>query len=150
MQRLDKLFFDAITADEELMEVVGRRVKSTCYEVAPGEKDTTPLPYIIVMDEGKAPNDSTKDDNEWLPSNWNVAAGVEVGAKSPNQVDDIIMMVMKAIARYMQGLAEQGVWIPRPKPEFPQTQGTSWDWQKPCYFDIVHYQCDVNIQDDEQ
>ena len=149
MLRLDKIFFDAITADAELMQAVGSRVKSTCFEVSPDEQDNTPLPYILIMDEGKQPAQTTKDD-EWMPSQWRVGAGVEVGAKSPNEVDALVMKAMKAIAEYIGDLAEQGKEIPWLSEGFPQTQGISWDWLKPCYFDVAHYQCDVdNTNDDE-
>ena len=149
MLRLDKIFFDAITADAELMQAVGGRVKSTCFEVSPDEKDKTPLPYIIVIDEGKQPAQTTKDD-EWMPSQWCVGAGVEVGAKSPNEVDALVMKAMKAIADYISSLADQGEDIPDLNEGFPQTQGVSWDWTKPCYFDVAHYQCDIDYTDNEQ
>jgi len=150
MLRLDKIFFDAITADSELMQAVGGRVKSTCFEVSPEETDNTPLPYIIIIDEGKQPAQTTKDD-EWMPSQWRVGAGVEVGAKSPNEVDALVMKAMKAIAAYISTLSEQGEEIPFLNEGFPQTQGVAWDWTKPCYFDVAHYQCDIDyIDDDEQ
>ena len=149
MLRLDKIFFDAITADAELMQAVGGRVKSTCFEVSPDEKDNTQTPYIIVIDEGKQPAQTTKDD-EWMPSQWRVGAGIEVGADSPNEVDAIVMKAMRAIASYMQAIYDQGEDIPYLNEGFPQTQGIAWDWTKPCYFDVAHYQCDVNYNDDEQ
>ena len=149
MLRLDKLIFDAIVADEDLMQAVGGRVKSTCFEVSPDEQDNTPLPYIIVIDEGKAPAQTTKDD-EWMPSQWRVGAGVEIGAKSPNEVDDLMMKAMKAIAEYISTIADQGEEIPWLNEGFPQTQGVQWDWTKPCYWDIAHYQCDIDYNDDEQ
>ena len=150
MLRLDKIFFDAITADAELMQAVGGRVKSTCFEVSPDEQDNTPLPYILILDEGKQPSATTKDD-EWMPSQWRVSAGVEVGAVSPNEVDALVMKAMKAIAEYISNLADQGEEIPYLNEGFPQTQGIQWDWTKPCYWDIAHYQCDIDyIDDDEQ
>lgn len=149
MLRLDKIFFDAIVADNDLMQAVGGRVKSTCFEVSPDEQDNTPLPYIIVIDEGKQPAQTTKDD-EWMPSQWRVGAGVEVGAKSPNEVDALVMKAMKAIAAYISTLANQGEEIPYLNEGFPQTQGVNWDWTKPCYFDVAHYQCDIDYNDDEQ
>jgi len=150
MLRLDKLLFDAITSDAELMQAVGSRIKSTCFEVSPDEVDNTPLPYILILDEGKQPAQTTKDD-EWMPSMWGVSAGVEVAAKSPNEVDTLVMKAMKAIAEYISTLAGQGEEIPYLNEGFPQTQGVAWDWSKPCYFDIAHYQCDVmNTNDDEQ
>ena len=81
MLRLDKIFFEAITADADLMQAVGGRVKSTCFEVSPMEQDNTPLPYILIMDEGKAPSQTTKDDG-WMPYMWRVGAGVLVSANS--------------------------------------------------------------------
>jgi len=149
MLRLDKIFFDAITADAELMQAVGGRVKSTCFEVSPDEQDNTPLPYIVIRDLGKQPSQTTKDD-EWMPSQWNVGAGVEVGAASPNEVDTRVMKAMKAIANHISTLASQGEEIPYLNEGFPQTQGVDWDWTKPCYWDLAQYQCDVNYNDDEQ
>lgn len=161
MLRLTQILYAALTADEDVMEACGyvaptqttpgkqARIKSTCFEVAPDKEDNTPLPYILVLDEGKAPSQTTKDD-EWMPSQWRVGAGVEIGAKSPNEVDDLMMKAMKAIANYISSLSAQGEEIPWLNEGFPQTQGVAWDWTKPCYFDVAHYQCDVNYYDDEQ
>ena len=149
MLRLDKIFFDAIVADNDLMQAVGGRVKSTCFEVSPDEQDNTPLPYILILDEGKQPAQTTKDDG-WMPSQWRVGVGVEVGAKSPNEVDALVVKAMKAIANHISTLASQGEEIPYLNEGFPQTQGVDWDWTKPCYWDLAQYQCDVNYNDDEQ
>lgn len=147
MLRLDKILFDAITADSELLQAVGGRVKSTCFEVSPDEQDNTPLPYIVIRDLGKQPAQTTKDD-EWMPSLWNVGAGIEVGANSPNEVDAIVMKAMKDVANYMQTLEGD---VPYLNEGFPQTQGVQWDWMKPCYWDLAQYQCDVEYtEDDEQ
>jgi hypothetical protein len=148
MLRLDKIFFDALTSDAALMQAVGGRVNSTCFEVSPDEQDNTPLPYIIVTDEGKQPAQTTKDD-EWMPSQWRVSAGIEVGATSPNEVDTIVMKAMRAVANHIHTLCEQGEDIPYLNEGFPQTQGVAWDWTKPCYFDVAHYQCDINNTPDE-
>ena len=150
MLRLDKIFYDAITSDAELMQAIDGHVNSTCFEVSPEEKDNTPLPYIIIIDEGKQPAQTTKDD-EWMPSQWRVGAGVEVASFSPNDVDALMMKAMKAIADHVQTLYNQGEMTPYLNEGFPQTQGVAWDWTKPCYFDVAHYQCDVmNTNDDEQ
>ena len=52
MLKLDELIFKAIKADADLMAAVGGRVESTCFEVSPDETDNTPLPYIVIRDEG--------------------------------------------------------------------------------------------------
>jgi hypothetical protein len=38
----------------------------------------------------------------------------------------------------------------RPYLESLTTDGTAWDWTKPCYYKTLQYQCDVNNDEDEQ
>jgi hypothetical protein len=142
MLKLDQLIYNAICADSELMTTIGNRVESTCFEVSPDAKDNTPLPYIVIRDEGKQPAQATKDD-DWMPSMWQMGAAIEVGAKDPNEVDDIAMMAMKAVNNYITDLYNQGEYIPNLLEGFPKTDGVQWDWMKPCYWDLVHYVCDV-------
>lgn len=150
MQRLGKIIFDALCANNKLVQIVGGRIKSTCFEVPPMEQDNTPLPYIIITDDGLSAAQTTKD-NEWMPYLFRVNVGVEIGAASSNEVWDIELKVMKAIADHMQNLAEQGIDTPYLNEVYPQTEGIAWDWTKPCYFDTIHYQCDIeNTNDDEQ
>ena len=58
---IDRIIYNAICADADLMEAIGSRVKSTCFEVSPDEQDNTPLPYIIVTDDGFRMQPSNKD-----------------------------------------------------------------------------------------
>lgn len=142
MLKLDQLIYSAICADSELMTTIGNRVESTCFEVSPDTKDNTPLPYIVIRDEGKQPAQATKDD-DWMPSRWQMGAAIEVGAKDPKEVDDIAMMAMRAVNNYITDLYNQGEYIPNLLEGFPKTDGVQWDWMKPCYWDLVHYVCDV-------
>jgi len=146
---LDKLFYDAIQADETLKTAVGGRIVSTCFEVGPDEKDNTPLPCIIVTDDGLTNNQQTKD-NVWESGEDRVQASVEVDATSPKQVKQLIRMVRKAINNYITSLYTQGSDIPNL--QSVQTNGVAWDWIKPCYHSTVSYQCDVEngLYDDEQ
>lgn len=146
---LDKLFYDALQADETLKTAVGGRIVSTCFEVGPDEKDNTPLPCIIVTDDGLTNNQQTKD-NVWESGEDRVQASVEVDATSPKQVKRLIRMVRKAINNYITSLYTQGTDIPNL--QSVQTNGVAWDWMKPCYHSTVSYQCDVEngLYDDEQ
>lgn len=139
MQKLYEIIYNAIKADTALCELVGGRVKSDCYEVSPDSRDNTPLPYIIVADGGLKPADTTKDDG-WLPSAFQHHAGVEIAAVNSNQVSDLTLLVMRAVANYMQTLERPMVWL---SPGFPTTEGTAWDWTKPCFFDTIHYQAEI-------
>ena len=138
---LDELFFNALMADAEVVLAVGGRIESTCFEVAPDEKDNTKLPNILIMDDGLTNQPTTKD-MEWEADEDRVQASVDVAAADPKQVKQLIRMVRKAIANYMATLDPA-------KDEIPclqsvQTTGVAWDWMKPCYHDVISYQCDVD------
>ena len=137
---LDELFFNALMADAEVVLAVGGRIESTCFEVAPDDKDNTKLPNIIIMDDGLT-NQPTSKDMEWEADEDRVQASVDVAAKNPKQVKQLIRMVRKAIANYIKGMDDKGEEIPLL--QSLQTTGVEWDWMKPCYHSVMIYQCDV-------
>ena len=137
---LDELFFNALMEDADLVLAVGGRIESTCFEVSPDEQDNTPLPCIIVTDDGLTNQPSDKD-VEWEAGEDRVQASVEVDAKDSKQVKQLIRMVRKAISNYITSLCEKGEEIPWL--QSVQTNGVAWDWMKPCYHSTITYQCDV-------
>ena len=137
---LDELFFNALMEDADLVLAVGGRIESTCFAVSPDEQDNTPLPCIIVTDDGLTNNLTTKD-TEWESDEDRVQASVEIDAESPKRVKQLIQMVRKAIANYIESLADKGEDIPCL--QSVQTNGVAWDWMKPCYHSTITYQCDV-------
>ena len=137
---LDELFFNALMADADLVLAVGGRIESTCFEVSPEDQDNTQLPCIIVTDDGLTNNLTTKD-TEWESDEDRVQASVEIDAESPKRVKQLIHMVRKAIANYIESLADNGEEIPCL--QSVQTNGVAWDWMKPCYHSTITYQCDV-------
>ena len=137
---LDELFFNALMADAEVVLAVGGRIESTCFEVAPDEKDNTKLPNIIIMDDGLTNQPTTKD-MEWEADEDRVQASVDVAAEDPKQVKQLVRMVRKAIANYIKGMDDKGEEIPYL--QSLQTTGVEWDWMKPCYHSVMIYQCDV-------
>ena len=138
---LDELFFNALMADADLVQAVGGRIESTCFEVSPDDKDNTQLPNIIITDDGLT-NQPTSKDMEWEAEIDRVQASVDVAAEDPKQVKQLIRIVRKAIANYMEALDPT-------KDEIPclqslQTTGVEWDWMKPCYHSAIIYQCNVD------
>ena len=138
---LDEIFFNALMADAELVQAVGGRIESTCFEVSPDEVDNTKLPNIIITDDGLT-NQPTSKDMEWEAEIDRVQASVDVAAEDPKQVKQRIRMVRKAINNYITTLYTHGADIPNL--QSVQTSGVAWDWMKPCYWDLVHYACDVD------
>ena len=138
---LDEIFFNALMADADLVLAVGGRIESTCFEVSPDDKDNTQLPNIIITDDGLT-NQPTSKDMEWEAEIDRVQASVDVAAEDPKQVKQLVRMVRKAIANYMEALDPS-------KDEIPclqslQTTGIQWDWMKPCYHSAIIYQCNVD------
>ena len=120
MIALDEILYNALRSDAVLMEDVGGRIVSTCFEVGPDEVDNTPLPCIIVMDDGLQNNPDTKD-CEWEAYEDRVTASVEVDAESPKAV-------------YNEGEVI-------PELESIVSNGIAWDWMKPCYHSTLTYNC---------
>ena len=150
MKTLAEIFYDAITADAELMEAVGSRVETTCFEVPPGEEDNTPLPNIIITNDGFQNNQSTKD-CVWEADEDMVVASVDIAANSPSEVDSLVAKVRKAIDTYITTMWSNGQAIPELQPGSPSSQGIEWDWMKPCYYQKLTYQCITNkYEEDEQ
>ena len=137
---LDELFFNALMADADMVLAVGGRIESTCFEVSPDEQDNTQLPCIIVTDDGLTNNLTTKD-TEWESDEDRVQASVEVDGRDPKEVKRLIRMVRKAIANYIESLADKGEEIPCL--QSVQTNGVAWDWMKPCYHSTITYTCDI-------
>lgn len=140
MKELDEIIYDALIADNGLGEVIKGGIHSTRVEVPPGEDDNTPLPYIIITDDPFQNGTGTKDD-VWESETDRVQASVIISARNPAEVKQLRRMVRRAVAAHVATL--QNI----PYLASLSNDGIAWDWTKPCYYDSLHYQCDVNIDD---
>lgn len=148
MKQVDEIIYDAIRADEALMTAIGGRVVSTCFEVSPDETDNTPLPNIIVEYDGFQNQDTTKD-SVWEGEDDEVQVTVDIAAKSPNEVKDLVRMVRRAVSRYIIGMYENHEVIP--ELDKLSSDGLQWDWMRPCYYQKLTYNCAIkSTTDDEQ
>ena len=140
MKELNDILIDALAADEEIVALTGGRIYDTCIEVPPTLDDNTPVPYIIVTDDPYSNDTGTKDD-VWESDTDRVQCSIEIAEKTPSAVRELRRKVRKAIGQYMQTLEEPPYLVSS------SNDGIAWDWLKPCYYDRLHYQCDVNIHD---
>lgn len=138
MKSLDEIIYDAICADAALMEAIGSRVVSTCFEVPPAEADNTPLPNIIVTDDGFQNQTGTKD-CVWESGEDRVQVTVDVAADSPKEVKRLIRMVRRAIENQIILMSAANERIP--ELDSLSSNGIAWDWMKPCYYQHLTYQC---------
>ena len=143
MKQVDEIIYDAIRADSDLMTAISGHVVSTCFEVSPTDADNTPLPYIIVTDDGFQNQIETKDDG-WEGTEDRVSVGVEVAAESPQDVKRLIRMMRQAVASYIEQMYDNGEDIP--ELDSLSSDGLAWDWTKPCYYQRLTYQCITNTE----
>ena len=157
MKQLDEIIYDAIKADESLIAKLAYTtpqggtayaVRSTCFEVPPDELDKTPVPYVVIHDDGFQNQQTTKD-CVWEALEDQVQATVEIAADSPEEVKQLIKDVRKAVESYVVTLYSSGEDIPELLSL--TSDGIDWDWTKPCYYSHLVYQCITNTDtDDEQ
>ena len=145
-KELDEIIYDALKANETIVEETGGRIKSTCFEVPPTEDDNTPIPYIIITDDPYQNEMGTKD-SVWEGNTDHVQASVIIAADSPASVKRLRRLVRKAIGDYIVENRTGYIYLTA-----ESNDGIQWDWSKPCYYDTIHYSCDmdVNLEDDEQ
>jgi hypothetical protein len=144
MKQVDEIIYDAICADADLMEAIDSRVVSTCFEVSPEEVDKTPVPYIIVTDDGFQNQVESKDDL-WESDVDRVQASVEITADEPREVQRLVKMVRRAVCRHIEEMYDNGEDIP--ELESLASSDLAWDWMKPCYFIRLTYSCNVTTEE---
>jgi hypothetical protein len=145
MKSVDEIIYDAICADTALMEAIGSRVVSTCFEVPPAEADNTPLPNIIVTDDGFQNQNGSKD-CVWESGEDRVQVTVDVAADSPKEVKRLIRMVRRAVENHIILMSATDGCIP--ELDSLSSNGIAWDWMKPCYYQQLSYQCTVPSETD--
>lgn len=160
MKQVDEIIYDAILADDALKTLIGwqpatgstpevpPRVKSTCFEVPPTDDDNTPLPNIIITDDGFQNQTGTKD-TIWESEEDRMQVSVDVAASSPNEVKALVKQVRRAIEAHIVSLYQQGE--DTPELESLTSSGIAWDWMKPCYYQVITYTCITKADtEDEQ
>ena len=103
-----------------------------------------PVPYLIVTFDGLNNDTGTKDDR--YESEYDkVNIGIEVVGRTLKDLHDLTQMVRDTILTYFRANhtnVEDYIFT---------ADAIQYDSLKPCYWQTLHYQCDVyNLEDDEQ
>jgi hypothetical protein len=151
----DSIFITALQSNSELLEALGydpetgenARLYCTAIPLPDEDADNVPVPYVIVTFDGLTNDQGTKDDR--YESEYDtVNIGVEVIARNINELHELTQMVRDTILSYLR---ENDTAIMDYNFAAQQIQ---FDSLKPCYWQVLTYQCDVenhiNDNDDEQ
>ena len=150
----DSIFITALQSNGDLMEALGydpetgepARLYCTAIPLPDEDADNVPVPYVIVTFDGLTNDQGTKDDR--YESEYDtVNIGVEVTARNINELHDLTQMVRDTILSYIR---ENDTAITDYNFAAQQIQ---FDSLKPCYWQMLTYQCEVenhlNDNDDE-
>jgi hypothetical protein len=140
----DSIFIYALSASEDIMQAVDGRIYGTAIPLPDEEADNVPVPYIIVTFNGLNNIDETKDD--MYESDYDsVNIGIEVIGKTLGHLHDLTEMVRDVIHQYF-------VQNETPVEGYQfSAQPIIFDSEKPGYWQLLNYQCEVrNIEDNDE
>jgi len=154
----DSIFVSALQSNNDLLEILTEsidddgttvidetpRLYGTAIGLPDEDADNVPVPYVIVTFDGLTNDQGTKDDR--YESDYDtVNIGVEVTAKTLDDLHTLTQMVRDTILSYLRATDTAIMDY-----NFAAQQ-IQYDSLKPCYWQVLTYQCDVNnTYDDEQ
>ena len=126
----------AIQSDASLMQKIGGRLYGTAIPLPDEDADNVDVPYIIVTFNGLTNDQGTKDDR--YESRYDkVEIGVEVTAKTLDDLHILTEMVRDTILSYLRSRTTA-------VDDYLFTaEGIQYDSRKPCYWQVLRYQCDT-------
>lgn len=155
----DSIFTTALQSNSDLMATLGyvaptltdkgkpARLYGTAIPLPDEDADNVPVPYVIVTFDGLNNDAGTKDDR--YESEYDrVNIGIEVVGKTLEDLHGLTQMVRDTILTYFRAtetVVEDYTFT---------ADAIQYDSLKPCYWQVLSYQCDVrnllNEDNDEQ
>ena len=142
----DKVFYNALRSNAELMATVGGRIESTSIPVPDDEFENTPVPYVIITFDGLQ-NDGFTKDNSFEGDTDRVQVGIVVVADTRDDLGDIMQAIRAIIIAYFED-GENHTYddydlVPN---SYTFSAGQiGYDPDKPCYYQTLTYNCDTNV-----
>ena len=141
----DKVFYNALRSDSELMELVGGRIESTSIPVPDEQLMNEPVPYIIITFDGLQNEGFTKD-NSFEGDNDKVQVSIEVAAESRDDLGEIMEKIRQRVIAYFED-TEGHAWDDYdyvPNNYVLTASQIGYDSVKPCYYQTLTYDCMTN------
>jgi hypothetical protein len=141
----DIIFVKALRANADLMaQLAAGDVYNTAIALPDEDLDNAPLPYAIVTFDGLNNDIDTKDDPFESESD-SVNISIEIAAKTRNELGQLAEAIRRQVHQYFinaDPTDEDYELIPHDY-QF-SAQAVNYDSMKPCYWQVLTYQCDTN------
>lgn len=143
----DIIFVHALQQNSSLMaKLPAGDVYNTAIALPEQDAENAPVPYIIVTYDGMSNDQTTKDSYE---SEYDsVTIGIEVAAQTRGQLCEIVEAVRATVLEYFTDLQndESSDYYPLLPLDYQLTAtGVRYDDMKPCYWQILNYQCETKV-----
>jgi hypothetical protein len=141
----DIIFVKALRANADLMaQLAAGDVYNTAIALPDEDLDNAPLPYAIVTFDGLNNDIDTKDDPFESDSD-SVNISIEIAARTRNELGQLAEAIRRQVHQYFinaDPTDEDYELIPHDY-QF-SAQAVNYDQMKPCYWQVLTYQCDTN------
>ena len=141
----DKVFFNALKSNAQLVQDVGGRIYSTAIPTPDEELLNEPVPYVIITFDGMQNEGFTKD-NSYEGNNDKVNIGILVAAEDRESLGALMEDIRKTVIEYFEDTVghtkDDYDLVPD---EYSLTASSiQYDSLKPCFWQSLNYQCDTN------
>ena len=141
----DIIFVKALRANADLMaQLAAGDVYNTAIALPDEDLDNAPLPYAIVTFDGLN-NDIDTTDDPFESGSDSVNISIEIAAKTRNELGQLAEAIRRQVHQYFinaDPTDEDADLIPHDY-QF-SAQAVNYDSLKPCYWQVLTYQCDTN------
>ena len=142
----DIIFVKALRSNAELIgQLPAGDVYNTAIALPDEEAENAPLPYIIVSFDGLNNQDTTKDDAFESESD-SVQIGITICAGEREELGEMSVAVRTTIREYFRehyGDTTDEDFALIPDDITLNAQGVQYDSMKPCFWQVLNYQCDT-------
>lgn len=140
----DIIFVKALRENADMMkQLPAGDVYNTSIALPDEDLNNAPLPYIIVSFDGLTNDVETKDD-PYEGDSDNVTISIEIAAKTRTELGQLAEDVRRQVHQYFvdsDPTDEDADMIPLDY-QF-SAQQVNYDQMKPCYWQVLTYQCDT-------
>ena len=141
----DIIFVKALRANADLMaQLAAGDVYNTAIALPDEDLDNAPLPYAIVTFDGLNNDIDTKDDPFESESD-SVNISIEIAAKTRNELGQLAGAIRRQVHQYFINAdpTDEDYELVPTDYQF-SAQAVNYDQMKPCYWQVLSYQCDTN------